>query len=474
MDTLIMDNNINRKMFFLQTDIDRKKAVSTISRLNLTFSDLSGNPLPRIPDSLENIYLVNENQLYPIHSFERENDLVEFFSIQEELPVIRLSDCQQELDLQENSDLSFVSEENETNLRFLSKERKTEPVCYTACKANPDNITYVPYDKQSPRIIKEVLKKRPTYWISIDSERRSYEHLLSQFEYDTTLLAFFPKFLITPQICKEAVEGNGWALPYIPNKYKSPAICRTALETAAEIHPDISGLLRHIHYPEICLEGYRLSKAYEFFDARIVFNRVNKKGISQALIREALQDDPDIYHDLPKKFKTIKNASYATKQNPYFITGGKPMGPILEELNQNSVIEAHIFKWGTEHIKTQIDDYTFSPELYTFQAIHRPEQNMRIPAEIKNKQNIYTFFKRFHKQYDVRPPVTFKQIDDLYKGKKVNFDSVQDKNSQRIYLHRKLSYNKEKAQYCIEGNIPKKKIRPHTKKIHNKTGKKIR
>lgn len=58
----------------------------------------------------------------------------------------------------------------------------------------------------------------------------------------------------TAEVCRAAVEEDGWQLKNVPEEVKTPELCRKALETEAGFGNDRFRLIQHIPSPEVCME----------------------------------------------------------------------------------------------------------------------------------------------------------------------------------------------------------------------------
>lgn len=59
----------------------------------------------------------------------------------------------------------------------------------------------------------------------------------------------------TAEVCRAAVEEDGWQLENVPEEMKTPELCRKALETEAGFGNDFHrGLVQHIPFVEVCME----------------------------------------------------------------------------------------------------------------------------------------------------------------------------------------------------------------------------
>ena len=59
----------------------------------------------------------------------------------------------------------------------------------------------------------------------------------------------------TAEVCRAAVEEDGWQLENVPEEMKTPELCRKALETEAGFGNDFHrGLVQHIPFAEVCME----------------------------------------------------------------------------------------------------------------------------------------------------------------------------------------------------------------------------
>ena len=58
----------------------------------------------------------------------------------------------------------------------------------------------------------------------------------------------------TAEVCRAAVEEDGWQLENVPEEVNTPELCRKALETEAGFGNDRFRLVQHIPSPEVCME----------------------------------------------------------------------------------------------------------------------------------------------------------------------------------------------------------------------------
>ena len=73
---------------------------------------------------------------------------------------------------------------------------------------------------------------------------------MSVFPLDTIILEYVPEKLKTPELCRAAIENSGWALRYVPEKLKTPELCLLAVQNEGHALQYVPEKLKT---PELCL-----------------------------------------------------------------------------------------------------------------------------------------------------------------------------------------------------------------------------
>lgn len=111
------------------------------------------------------------------------------------------------------------------------------------------------------------------------------------------------RYECTPEMCAAAVNEYAWALEYVPEEYKTPEMCRRALESSEKQGYGHLLLLPHIPFVEVCMEalerwgakgGYKLKELAakirpEVFDEKMADYLVTKNGQCLELLPVHLQ-----------------------------------------------------------------------------------------------------------------------------------------------------------------------------------------
>ena len=100
----------------------------------------------------------------------------------------------------------------------------------------------------------------------------------------------------TAEVCRAAVEEDGWQLENVPEEMKTPELCRKALETEAGFGNDFHrGLVQHIPFVEVCMEVLkecRENNPEELYGVAVEtsgMSAVGRGGVPKSLLT------PDVY-----------------------------------------------------------------------------------------------------------------------------------------------------------------------------------
>lgn len=100
----------------------------------------------------------------------------------------------------------------------------------------------------------------------------------------------------TAEVCRAAVEEDGWQLENVPEEMKTPELCRKALETEAGFGNDFHrGLVQHIPFAEVCMEVLkecRENNPEELYGVAVEtsgMSAVGRGGVPKSLLT------PDVY-----------------------------------------------------------------------------------------------------------------------------------------------------------------------------------
>jgi len=129
--------------------------------------------------------------------------------------------------------LNALGHKHDSVFMYMPKKLKTPEVCLAAVKCCCSNLKYVP----------KALRNREVCIATANSPANDLEDILK----------YVPKGFKS-QVCKIAVQKDGWLLRFVPNALKTTAVCLVAVENNGSALRFVPEKLRTI---EVCLAAVK-------------------------------------------------------------------------------------------------------------------------------------------------------------------------------------------------------------------------
>ena len=181
----------------------------------------------------------------------------------------------------------------------IPDEVKTAEICLAAVKENGMGLSAVPKDIRTKEICLAALANAPGNG------------------YGISLIEYVPTELLSEELCIAAVKHLGCALGNIPNEFKTPEVCLTAVQNAKnngkhpDDHPYSDQILTKV--PEQLLT-YELCLAAVKHSGRAIAY-VPENFITKELCMEAVKEYGEALRHVPEDLKTLEMCIEAVKND---------------------------------------------------------------------------------------------------------------------------------------------------------------
>ena len=148
-------------------------------------------------------------------------------------------------------------------------------------------------------------------------------------EQESRALVFVPEQLKTPELCKIAVKENGTALDFVPEEFKTPKLCRIAVEDNSQALQYVPEQLRT---PELC----KIAVSKDSWTLQYVPEKLR----TPELCKIAVSEDSWTLHYVPKQLKTPELCKIAVSKD------GQALRHVPEELKTPELCKIAVSKDG--------------------------------------------------------------------------------------------------------------------------------
>lgn len=264
-----------------------------INDFNMKVMTAAYQELQRI-DRMDIIQEVKANS-----SFEKDITLIE---IKLNANTQRYSQNKEDMNAQEKEDYLFVQDKRFSHLfSTLPEHRRTYRVSWAAVEADPKNLEFVPNKHLDKEIIKMAARKDGFAIEYIPSHKLNKEIYTIAVNQNGGALELVPDALKTSELCSDAVKNNGWALEFVPENLKTEEMCRVAL--TSELDSDDRDVMGYIPFPDVCLEGLKLSHLISS-DPIQTFTSIDPKVMTPEIAMYGIKMTPACLTFIPNHLRT--------------------------------------------------------------------------------------------------------------------------------------------------------------------------
>lgn len=218
----------------------------------------------------------------------------------------------------------------------------------------------------------------------------------------------------TAEVCRAAVEEDGWQLENVPEEVKTPELCRKALETEAGFGNDRFRLVQHIPFAEVCMdvlkECHKVCPEELYGVAASIRPEVMDGGMADFL----LPLDGRCISILPVHLQTQKRVLVAAETSGMSAVGrgGVPKSLLTPEVYVRCAAHSResllMIPWAERSPEVCLMAKTLYPELLE-------RQPNLVPESVHNQDSVYTLNSLMESLTGEK--FSYRQMMDFYNGK---------------------------------------------------------
>lgn len=218
----------------------------------------------------------------------------------------------------------------------------------------------------------------------------------------------------TAEVCRAAIEEDGWQLENVPEEMKTPELCRRALDTGADLGNEHLGLLHYIPFPDVCLDVLKEFHESGMTDIYEVATAIRPEVMNDAIADYLLPIDGKCLSILPVHLQTPERVKVAVETSGTFAIerGGVPKSLLTPEVYVGCAAHSRqsfaMIPWAERSPEVCLMAKTLYPELLE----KRPEL---VPESVKNQDNIYLLHGMMERLTGEK--FSYRQMADFYNGK---------------------------------------------------------
>lgn len=243
----------------------------------------------------------------------------------------------------------------------------------------------------------------------------------------------------TAEVCRAAIEEDGWQLENVPEEMKTPELCRRALDTGADLGYEHLGLLHYIPFPDVCMDVLKECHTGGMTNIYEVATAIRSEVINDAIADYLLPLDGKCLSLLPVHLQTQERAKLAVETSGIFAI---ERGGVKESLLTPEVyVGCAAHSWQSF---AMIPWAERSPEVCLMAKILYPEMLKKrpelIPESVHNQNSIYTLCETMERLTGEK--FTYQQMSDFYHGKPLNVKRMETPDG--IQKDKAVKFDKER------------------------------
>lgn len=221
----------------------------------------------------------------------------------------------------------------------------------------------------------------------------------------------------TAEICRAAIEEDGWQLENVPEEMKTLELCRRALDTGADLGNEHLGLLHYIPFPDVCLDVLKECHESGMSDIYPVATVIRAEVMNDAIADYLLPIDGKCLSILPVHLQTPERVKVAVETSGTFAL---ERGGVKDSLKTPEIyVGCAAHSWQSFALIPWVER---SPEVCLMAATLYPEVLEKrpelVPESVKNGCNVYSLYKMMEVRTGEK--FTYQQMTDFYNGKPLN------------------------------------------------------
>lgn len=257
-------------------------------------------------------------------------------------------------------------------------------------------------------------------------------------------LQFMCRHERTAEVCRAAVEEDGWQLENVPEEMKTPELCRRALDTGADLGNEHLGLLHYIPFPDVCLDVLKECHTGGMTDIYEVATAIRPEVMNDAIADYLLPIDGICLSILPVHLQTPERVKLAVETSGTFAIerGGVPKSLLTPEVYVGCAAHSWqsfaMIPWAERSPEVCLMTKVLYPELLE----KRPEL---VPESVKNGCNVYSLCQMMELRTGEK--FTYQQMTDFYNGKPLNIRRMEMPDG--VQKDKAVKFDKEKQDFSF-------------------------
>lgn len=257
-------------------------------------------------------------------------------------------------------------------------------------------------------------------------------------------LEFICKYERTAEVCRAAIEEDGWQLEHVPEEVKTPELCRRALDTGADLGNEHLGLLHYIPFPDVCLDVLKECHESGMTDIYEVATAIRAEVMNDAIADYLLPIDGICLSILPVHLQTQERVKLAVETSGTFAIerGGVPKSLLTPEVYVGCAAHSWqsfaMIPWAERSPEVCLMTKTLFPEMLE----KRPEL---VPESVENGCNVYSLCKMMEARTGEK--FTYQEMTDFYNGKPLNVRRMEMPDG--VQKDKAVKFDKEKQEFSF-------------------------
>ena len=257
-------------------------------------------------------------------------------------------------------------------------------------------------------------------------------------------LEFICRYERTAEVCRAAIEEDGWQLEHVPEEVKTPGLCRRALDTGADLGNEHLGLLHYIPFPDVCLDVLKECHESGMTDIYEVATAIRAEVMNDAIADYLLPIDGICLSILPVHLQTQERVKLAVETSGTFAIerGGVPKSLLTPEVYVGCAAHSWqsfaMIPWAERSPEVCLMAKTLFPEMLE----KRPEL---VPESVENGCNVYSLCKMMEARTGEK--FTYQQMTDFYNGKPLNVLRMEMPDG--VQKDKAVKFDKEKQDFSF-------------------------
>ena len=248
----------------------------------------------------------------------------------------------------------------------------------------------------------------------------------------------------TAEVCRAAVEEDGWQLKNVPEEVKTPELCRKALETEAGFGNDRFRLIQHIPSPEVCMEVLKECRENNPEELYGVAVAIRPEVMNGEMADFLLPLDGRCISVLPVHLQTQKRVLVAAETSGMSAVGrgGVPKSLLTPEVYVRCAAHSReslmMIPWAER-----------SPEVCLMATTKYPDWVRNhlefVPESVHNQDSVYTLNSLMESLTGEK--FSYRQMTDFYNGKPLNVKRMETPDG--VQKDKAVKFDKETGKFSF-------------------------